>query len=808
MKLKRVGLSFACLLFTAASMLGAGHASGSQIEQVYGRLPLYFVENRGQVGKEVFYYLPGRDSVYFTSRGMTLALTSEEEKRWAVAVDLVGARRGVKPEPRSRTEAVVSYFKGPRPNWKTGISTYGSVVYRDAWPGIDVSWSGTAGRLEDTFVVRPGADPGRIRLRYRGATSVKLDETNGLEVKTRAGGFRVGRPRAYQELNGKQKEVPVTFALARKGANPVYGFQVGQYDRTRPLVIDPVVLLYCGYIGGGKDDYGHGIAVDGAGNAYVVGSTLSADASFPVVVGPDLTPKGLWDVFVAKVKADGTGLVYAGYIGGDDWDEGHDIAVDAAGNAYVTGTTLSDESSFPLAVGPQLAWYGGGTAFVAKIRADGSGLQYAGYIGGNGVDGVGIAVDGAGNAYVTGRVGGSQSRFPAAVGPDLSFNGNEDAFVAKVRAEGTGFVYAGYIGGAGDDVGRGIAVDSGGSAYVAGYTRSDEMTFPVTVGPDLSFNGGDMDAFVAKVKADGTGLVYAGYIGGGDGEDGFDIAVDSAGCAYVTGSTASDEATFPVVVGPDLTYNLGVDAYAVKVKADGTGFVYAGYIGGSLLDHGYAIAVDGEGSAYVTGRTYSDETSFPVTGGPDLTYNGNRDAYVAKVKADGTGLVYAGYVEGDDWEDGWGIAVDNAENAYITAYTRSTEATFPVAVGPDLTYNGFSSLYGDAFVAKVGLPCVEAAAAIRQVRAVKERANPDDIDFTWFPDGAGTGYNIWYVTSKEEIPQARQSSSPPAIPVTGCAVPSPATATACTDQGAVSRDAPTAFFYQIRTYCDALNEGP
>jgi hypothetical protein len=796
--------------YFVAVMLFAGLAWGSQIEQIFGQLPLYFVENRGQVNSEVSYYVRGRDSVYFTSRGMTVALTSKDEKRWAVAVDMVGARRGLKPEAGDRTEAVVSYFKGPRPQWKTGLPTYGSVVYREAWPGIDLSWSGTAGRLEDTFVVRPGADPGRIRLRYRGATSVKLDETGGLGVTTPAGGFSVDRPHAYQELNGKRVDVPVSFVLERKGAEPVYGFRIGRYDRTRPVVIDPVMLLYCGYIGGDSDDGGYGIAVDGAANAYVTGYTRSDEATFPVTVGPDLscnedgTMFG-FDAFVAKVGANGTGLVYAGYIGGNYNDEGYGIAVDAAGNAYVTGETTSSEATFPVTVGPSLTYKGSHDAFVAKVSSDGTNLLYAGYIGGNcGDGGYGIAVDDAGSAYVTGFTCTDQTSFPVTVGPDLSYNGGTDAFVAKVKADGTGLVYAGYIGGLDEDDGEGIALDGAGNAYVTGVTWSSDASFPVTVGPDLTSNGGFTDAFVAKVKADGAGLVYSGFIGGDLEDHGYSIAVDGAGNAYVTGETTSAEATFPVTVGPDLSYNGGTDAFVAKVKADGTGLVYAGYVGGTGNEGGRGIAVDSAGNAYVTGGT-ALSAFFPVRDGPDLTPNGAWDAFVAEVKADGTGLVYGGCIGGQRDEEGRGIAVDSAGNAYVTGRTFSDEGTFPVAVGPDLTSNGLD----DAFVAKVGTePCVLAASPIRQVKAVKQRARRDDIDFTWLPDRVGNGYNIWYVLDKKDIPLARQSSSPPAIPVDGCAVPAPATGPACTDHCAVSRGDPTLFFYQVRTCCDASNEGP
>jgi hypothetical protein len=470
---------------------------------------------------------------------------------------------------------------------------------------------------------------------------------------------------------------------------------------------------------------GDGIAVDSAGNAYVTGETQSSQASFPETVGPDLSFSGTEDAFVAKVNAAGTGLVYAGYIGGGAAffsTQGLGIAVDSTGHAYVTGrTTVPEAHGFPVTVGPDLTYNGKVDAFVAKVKADGTGLDYAGYIGGAEDENVqnfgGIAVDSAGNAYVTGDTNSPQATFPETVGPDLTFNGgSRDAFVAKVKADGTGLDYAGYIGGAGTDEGRGIAVDSAGNAYVTGRTGSPETSFPETVGPDLTFNGGNFDAFVAKVNAAGTALDYAGYIGGADSEVGNGIAVDSAGDAYITGSAGSSEDTFPngngfaslLIPGPDQTFNgpFGAgDAFVAKVNAAGTGLVYAGYIGGTDTDTGNGIAVDGAGNAYVTGATNSSEATFPVSGGPDVTFNGFVDAFVAKVNAAGTGLVYGGYIGGAGIDQGFGIAVDGAGDAYVTGHTLSNQATFPngngfaslLIPGPDQTYNG----NGDAFVAKI-----------------------------------------------------------------------------------------------------------
>jgi hypothetical protein len=705
----------------------------ARVEEAFGNLPLYFIENQGQLDARVAYYLQGRESVYFSSEGVTIALTGPAvpapgpdadetrtlaermslrspaepdgaRQRWAVKLDFVGASPGVRPNAEDPTPAVVSYFKGPREQWKTGVKTYSSLVYRDLWPGIDLVFAGSGSRLKYTFLVGPGADPERIQLAYRGATAVRLTGAGELDISTPAGDFRDEKPYAYQDIEGRRVEVEAAYALNPEAPTEAQGFRfsLGAYDRGKPLVLDPATLVYAGYIGGLNTDSGFGIAVDSAQNAYVTGYTTSSEATFPVTVGPDLTTNGSYDAFVAKVNLAGTALVYAGYIGGAADDMGFGIAVDSRGNAYVTGSTDSKTGTFPVMVGPDLSFNGNLDAFVAKVNVAGTVLVYAGYVGGTGVDsGRGIAVDGRGNAYVTGSTDSVEATFPVTVGPDLTFNGGDsDAFVAKVSAAGTALVYAGYVGGASEDRGTGSAVDSLGNAYITGSTAS-ERTFPVTMGPDLTHNGG-FDGFVAKVNGAGSALVYAGYIGGASQDESRDIAVDSEGNAYVAGATFSTEATFPVMVGPDLTYNGGGDAFVAKVNSAQAALVYAGYIGGTEIDWGDGVAVDGLGNAYITGYTGS-ESMFPVTMGPDLTFNGGAwDAFVAEVNSLGTALVYAGYIGGNDTDWGQGIAVNSVGNAYVTGFTMSTEETFPVTVGPDLTFNsGSVDGFNDAFVAKI-----------------------------------------------------------------------------------------------------------
>ncbi|MBN2197333.1 MAG: SBBP repeat-containing protein [Polyangiaceae bacterium] len=672
----------------------------------FARVPLYFVENRSVYPEEVKYYIEGADkTLYFTDQGITIRLNGKD-RAWVVKLDFVGASPDARPEGLERQQATFSYFKGPEKDWKTALPSFAKVIYRELWPGIDLVYTGAVNQLKYEFLVAPGADPSLIRLRYRGVDRLALTHRGALRVETPDGCFEDAPPVAFQEIDGNRVPVDMRYALAGAGESGAheFGFHLGDYDRTRPLVLDPAVLVYCGYIGSGPVHQANGVTVDTAGNAYVTGLAYPSDPkSFPAVVGPDVTYNGGPDVFVAKVNASGTSLLYCGFIGGSSNDRANGIAVDAAGSAYVVGETGGPPGGFPVVVGPSLT-KGSSTntdVFIAKVSASGTSLVYCGYLGGTAgsESGYGIAVDHAGSAYICGE--SAYGGLPVRVGPDLTYNGSWDGFVAKVSASGASLEYCGYIGGAGTDACKNIAVDGSGNAFVTGYTRSTEQTFPVAVGPDLTWNGSE-DAFIAKVNAAGTALVYCGYVGGVDEDIAHGIALDAAGNATVIGYSRSTEQTFPVSIGPDLTWNGGSDAFVAKVNAAGTALVYCGYIGGVDEDVAHGIALDPAGNATVVGYTRSTEQTFPVSVGPDLTQNGGPDGFIAKINPRGTGLVYCGYIGGTEGDFAYGITVDVARNAYVAGVAGSTETTFPVKVGPGLTFTNQPPLW-TSFVAKVAL---------------------------------------------------------------------------------------------------------
>ncbi|MFH1998332.1 MAG: SBBP repeat-containing protein [Planctomycetota bacterium] len=697
---------FALLAFTGSLSLSSAYSKEARLDGGGSGFPLYFIENQGQVDDEALFYVQGMDKcIYFTTEGLTLDLAGSEDNsaRCAVKLAFVDANPNLQLRGEQKQEAIISCFKGKPDEWIRGAATFASVVYADLWPGIDLVYSGSTNELKYRFVIKPGADPKRIRLAYQGSTGVALTRDGELKITTPVQSFSDAKPIAFQEMEGKQFDVSVTYSKVEETGEGCYsyGFDLGAYDPNKTLILDPAVLVKCSYIGGSSTDLGYGIDVDAAGCVYVSGWTQSAD--FPAQIGPYLAYSGGGgDGFIAKINAEWDAFVYCGYIGGNGNDEALDVAVDEEGKAHLIGFAVSNETTFPVKVGPCLTHSGGWRdAFVAKVNAAGDDLEYCGYIGGSSGDtGSGIVLDKEGNAYVTGGTESDENSFPVLAGPDITHNGTHDCFVAKVLADGTALEYCGYIGGSETDSGSSLAMDSDENIYIVGSALSDESTFPVTQGPFMVHSGA-FDLFVAKINAGSTTLAYCGYIGGANEDYGTGIAVDASGSAYVAGYTESNETTdlFPVRIGPDLIFNGVRDAFVAKINPAGDDLIYCGYIGGTEGELSGGIGVDAWGRAVLCGSTSSTEASFPVLNGPDDTHNGGMDVFVARVNPAGDALLNCGYIggAGGDGEYRTGMCLDIAGDAYITGDIDSDEMTFPVMGGPDLTHNGGD----DAFAAKV-----------------------------------------------------------------------------------------------------------
>ena len=488
----------------------------------------------------------------FASRGPGFSVAlSPTEATFAVAGGSFGLRPAG-PAANAAPELVgaesrpgtVNHLEGADPAaWTTGAATFGQVVARQVWPGVDMVWHGDQQALEHDVVVAPGADPAVVALDVDGAGPVQLDAAGDLVVGLGDGSARLSKPVAYQDVAGARRAVEGSFTLL--GPSRI-GFAVGAYDHAAPLVIDPTLVTSTS-LGGAGSDVGYSIALDGAGNMYVTGSTESTDFPTGSAFQPALAPAATGtstDVFVSKLSPDGGTLLWSTYLGGKGRDTGYSIAVGPNGSVYVAGVTES--ADFPRAKAAQDNFGGGPSdAFVARIAPNGSSLDWSTFLGGNRTDRArGLAVDPAGNAYVTGST--SSVDFPAvnaqqsgAPRPD-----DVDAFVAKIPAAGAPLAFSTRLGGSNDDHGLAIAVDGQGAAYVTGDTLSPG--FP-TVRPLQAASGGSAsgvagsfpDAFVAKFTPAGSALVYSTFLGGSDYDQGTAIAVDAAGSAYITGSTNS-----------------------------------------------------------------------------------------------------------------------------------------------------------------------------------------------------------------------------------------------------------------------------
>ncbi|MCK4751698.1 MAG: SBBP repeat-containing protein, partial [Bacteroidales bacterium] len=484
------------------------------------------------------------------------------------------------------------------------------------------------------------------------------------------------------------------------------GFSVGDYDPNRHLVIDPV-LAYSTYRGGSGTEIGKAITVDTLGNVYVTGM---AAWDFPVDDSMvQATNAGMFDVFVAKLNADGSDLLYATYIGGSEDgsglggdDLGLGIAVDPKGNAYITGSTQSDD--FPLQNAMQTTFRGDDfytDAFVVKLNPNGTALLYSTYLGGDESEtGYDIVADRSGHAYVVG--GTSSGNFPVKNAFDSTLNGGGDVFVSKIKPDGSNFVFSTYLGGGSGERGRGIAIDEQENIYLTGATGSADFPL-VSAYQELNIGG---DAFVTKMKADGSGLVFSTHLTGVGTDpndlhidEGTSIAVDSLGYVYVAGMTQSPD--FPTVNAVQENIGGAPDGFVTKFTPDGSSLVYSTYLGGSHWEGGLDIEVDLGGNAYIAGSTQSSD--FKTQDALQSTLSGLVDVFVTKIDAAGSAIVFSTFLGGSstdgnaDWDGKDGIAVDLNRNVYVTS--RTSSADFPPKEALQETFGGG----GDAFVAKIDI---------------------------------------------------------------------------------------------------------
>jgi beta-propeller repeat-containing protein len=658
-------------------------------------VPLALVPNRGQVDPSVRYYAQGPGYGFYFTRDDVVLSFRKGERGQALHLRFPGAGAHTAIAPQRRARGTVNYLRGDDPSkWQTGLPTYERVAYRGLWPGVDMSFHGAGGTLKYEFRLAAGASPDRIRLAYAGAEGLAMSRDGSLLIRTPLGTLRDQAPTAWQWIGGRK--VPVESRYAINGRSHAYGFELGAYDRSRPLVIDPG-LVYSTYLGGTGTDIPNALAVDETGNAYITGRT---SASFPTTAGAfDTGLSGGSDAFVTKLDPDGSNLVYSTYLGGNGLDEGWGITVDGSGNAYASGQTSSTD--FPTTVGAfDTTRDGSDDGFVTKLAADGSALVYSTYLGGSGNADYAnaVAVDGSGSAYLTGYT--VSSNFPTTPGAfDTNFMpaGDFEGFVTKLAPDGSALDYSTFLGGPnGTDTGNDITVDGSGSAYVVGSTLSSG--FPTTPGAYDTTRSGQ-DAFVTKVDPSGSALTYSTLVGGTDIDGAASVAIDGGGSVYITGFTNNTD--FPTTAGAfDTSYNSDGDAFVTKLNPTGSALTYSTFLGGTGAggtgyDSGSGIAVDGSGRAYVTGRT--DSLFFPTTPAAyDTIYSPVGDAFATQLNASGSALNYSSYLGGTGTEQGSDIAISGPGNAYIAGYTTST--SFPTSSG---AFDSSSNGGYDGFVTKL-----------------------------------------------------------------------------------------------------------
>lgn len=687
----------------------------------YGKLPLCFEPNLGQADQNVkFLSRGGSFSFFLMKEGMLLAfpftksenrnlkilsrknITSDFSRiqiQW-VALSLSGVSDEVNFYGENPKSGISNYLIGPdRSKWVTRVPLYGQVRVENVYPGIDIVYYGNPSQLEYDFRLKPGATPDSIRFRCRGIDRAEYDSQGNVKLKIGSHSLIFKQPVVYQENEGAKIPVIGKYKVFKNGD---LGFEIEEYDRTKLLVIDPV-LDYSTFIGG----LAGGIAVDASGNAYLTGSTIGntlPPPPFPSTAGAYQTAlSGSFDGFITKLNPTGTAVLYSTLLGGSATASGvgcSAIVVDATGDAYVTGQQLSN--SFPTTPGAfqTLAPNFSGSCFISELDPTGSNLLYSTYLGGNVFEkAYGMALQRTGNVYVTGFT--SSTNFPTSAGAfqtSLGIGAFCNLFVTKLFPGGNGsadLVYSTYLGGNSAETGYGIAFDNAGDAYVVGSTTSPN--YPTTPGAYQTIfgggpTGGNQTVILSKLNSSGTNLLYSTFVGPSNSSIASAVAVDAMGNAYFTGEAENNFPTTPGCYYP--TFPGVYDTFVAKLKPGGNGnadLIYSTYLN-STATGGSGIVVDGYGNAYITGAwDYMMGTVFTTTPGAfQTTYQGGSyDAYLVILDPAGSNLLYSTLLGSSGEDIATGIGLDPNGGIFITGTAGASNFPHHIRCLPDANATWF-----------------------------------------------------------------------------------------------------------------------
>jgi len=655
-------------------------------------LPLYFEENKGQTDASVQYIHRSSGMMAFlreTDVVMRLPAAGDKDSVAAVvSMSFVGAEELVAITGNDRHAGRSAYFKGSDPDdWVTDVPHFSTVTYHEVYSGIDVIFHGIEGRLRYDFHVAPGADSSQIRLAFSGVDDLRISDDGDLILKTPAGDLVHRAPAIYQEVEGSRTVIDGQFQI---GEDHDVIFTLASYDKSQPLVIDPIIS-YSTYHGGSGNDSGRAVRMEADGAVIVTGDTDSVD--FPTVTALQPAYGGgggallFGDIFISKIAPDGASLIFSTYLGGSSGDSVQNMELDSGGNILVGGRTSS--TNFPTTVGAAQTTYAGGNdtfgndedAFLAKLAPDGSSLIFSTYLGGFDIfhpfeEIRGFAIDGSDNVYVIGNTGAAD--FPAthvisAACVAAAQPGSADVFVAKYSPAGT-LLFATCFGGSGRDTGRNLAFDSFGNLYVNGWTTSTD--FPTTAGVVQPASGGPPgfnDGWLAKLNGSATSILFSTYLGGAGDEFLEGLAVDASDNVVVSGQSSSTD--YPVSSALQPTLSGSFDAVISKLNPTGTAFLFSTYFGGTGEDFAWGLKLDSADRIYFTGYTGSPD--YPVVDPIQATFGGVSDSIVTQLSADGSTAEFSTYLGGSLSDSGSnGIHVLGPGELVVTGSTLSTD--FPV----------------------------------------------------------------------------------------------------------------------------------